>query len=165
MAFPRTSITDLKLQASPNLGRALKRAPLAEKGFEAGVPATPEHLGDDEKRVWDRVVALLSARGTLTEADGFAIERYATLYVRWRNELRELDAEGTVIETVRALGKDHLGVHARVANPRLKIVQATERQLLALEMELGLTPRHRGEPGKTRKELNVNDLLTFGSAS
>ena len=166
MAYPRTSLADLKLTGSPNLARASKRLPAAEKKFEAGVPEVPVHLREEERRVWDRVVALLSARGTLTEADGFAIERYATLYVRWRTEQNAIAEEGTVIEVLKKMCKDHNGVYVHAPNPRLKILQTTERQLLSLDMELGLTPRHRGEPGETRGSLSLDDLLNFsGSAS
>ena len=150
----------MKLAGGVNLSRALKRPPVVERKFAAGVPDVPAHLSDAERAVWDRVVELLSKRGTLTEGDGFALERYATLYVRWRGELDALSAEGTVIEVLQKLSKDHNGVYVRVQNPRLKIVQTTERQLLALDIELGLTPRHRGEPGETRDPLSLEDLLT-----
>jgi len=167
MAHPRTPIEDLRLAESPNLARALRRAPLEEKTFEAGVPDAPESLTVEERKVWDRVVELLSARGTLTPGDGFAVEKYCKLYVRWRTEEAGLAEEGTVIEVLSKLGKDHNGVYVRVLNPRLKIVQATEKQLLALDMELGLTPRHRGKPGQTTKRaLSLEQLLHFpGSAS
>src|SRR5579872_6378525 len=107
---PRTSIADLRLQSSPNLSRALRRKPVVGKMFAAGVPEIPSHLGAAEREVWDRVVTLLEARGTLTEADRFVIEKYCVLYVRWRTEQEVLNNEGTMIEVVKILGKDHNGV-------------------------------------------------------
>jgi len=160
---PRTTIPDLKLQGSPNLARALKRPPVADRRFEAGTPEMPSHLSEAERAVWHRVVALLSARGALTEGDVFVIEKYCALYVRWRSEQAALNAEGTMVETLKRVGRNDYGVYVSVPNPRLKIVQATERQLLALDRELGLTPRHRGKPGETKAVLSLDDLLTFGS--
>lgn len=163
MGNPRTNIADLRLQGSPNIGRALKRPPLKEARFEAGTPEMPSHLTAAERTVWARVVALLEARGTLTQADGFVIEKYCALYVRWRAEQTALNSEGTMIEKLTRVGRNDYGVYVSAPNPRLKIVQATEKQLLALDRELGLTPRHRGKPGETKTVLSLEDLLTFGS--
>jgi P27 family predicted phage terminase small subunit len=163
MGRPRTPIAQLKLQSnSSNLHRALRRGPQqpAGKKVKAGTPTAPAHLTIEERAVWDRVIRALSARGALTEGDSFIIEKYSTVYVRWQAERRALAEEGSVIEVVTKLGRDHCGERVARPNPRLKIVQSLERQLLQLDIELTLTPRHRGKQVESPKpELTLQELL------
>lgn len=159
MPNPRRQIDDLKLQGSGNLKRAQNRRPVSEKKFIAGTPEPPTHLSADERAAWDRVVGLLSVRRALTPADVFVVERYSVIYARWRSEQTALTEEGTVIEVFKKAGKDHNGVYVSVVNPRLRVVQSCERQLLDLDRELGLTPAHRGRPDETRPPLSIAELL------
>jgi len=157
----RIPIEEHQLHSTPsNLARALKYAPEGANKFEAGTPEVPAHLTADEKKVWNRVVNILTARGTITVGDGFVLEKYCTLYVRWRNEANLLEEEGSLIDKLVKMGKDHLGVYVKVPNPRLKLLQTTERQLLSLDIELGLTPRHRGKPATTApRERTTQDFM------
>src|SRR5262245_31357182 len=63
---------------------------------ELGSP--PSRLGRRERRVWHEIAALYPPGSVFGAADRYAIERYCTALVRWRDCDTELRSQGLLIE-------------------------------------------------------------------
>jgi phage terminase small subunit len=135
MGRPRISVEQHRLQGATHLAHALRREP--PRSLEPGAPDVPPDLSPRERQQWDAAVKILSARGTLTKGHAFILQQFAVVRARWLAESEALSREGTFVDVVR-LDKNLREVRINVLNPRLKVVQQSERQLLALTRELGL---------------------------
>jgi P27 family predicted phage terminase small subunit len=124
--------------------------------FDGGRPTMPVGLTDLEKSKWREMVRLLAARGTLTKADGPALELYVATWSRWRKCLEEIDKYGVLV-TVDYAGAGGEACSKRIPNPASKLAAQLEVSLRQLLKELGSTPASRDKtrparPDPTRKQ-------------
>ena len=131
MPGPPPTPTRLKLLA----GNPGKR-PLNENEPQPllSVPECPEHLGDDARSEWLRIVPELESLGLLSQIDRAALAAYCTAYGRWTEAERELQANGLVFITPNG--------HQQ-ASPYLSVANKALAQLRQFIQEFGLSPASR----------------------
>jgi P27 family predicted phage terminase small subunit len=114
----------------------------------SGRPTRPSYFSDIGRKEWNRIVRILTERGTLTKGDGPVIELYVLTYCDWRAFNDEVEAQGRVVDSTWT---DENGTHSsRVPNPILKNVAQTANALRALLIQLGVTPTAREKAKQTR---------------
>lgn len=117
--------------------------------FSGGRPQCPSYLEGAARDEWRRVVHLLAERGTLTRADGPALELYCQTYSAWRQCVEEIAKDGPICEVVvlDARGEPHTVRKQSEASKLATKLSASLRQLLK---ELGSTPasREKATPAK-----------------
>lgn len=141
---PKTPGKVLQLRGS---ALATKRRLAAEVAGPAGAPEMPDWLSDDERRIWDKLVTMLSTMGVLSSCDEFALSRYVHLWVRWRTATAWLAEHGDMYPLKDEAGK----VRYMQQWPQVAIANKLAVELRRLEQEFGLTPAAR-----TRIEKDVN---------
>jgi len=118
-----------------------------------GRPKQPDHLSEDAKKEWRRIVPLLEQRGTLSKADSAVLALYCETHSRWLQAKRDVAEHGIIVQTT-VLDRSGEQVTTRKQNPALKIAENAERSLRAFLREFGMTPaaRERVKPTKPAKE-------------
>lgn len=91
---------------------------------------------------------LLRERGTLTKADGPAIELYVQTYCRWRACIAEIESKGDFVD-VQFSGADGVVFTKRTPNPASKLAGQIGNSLRAMQVQLGATPGSREKAKKT----------------
>lgn len=118
--------------------RAAAEQPSVHTG---GRPTRPNYLSPVGRKEWNRLLKILTERGTLTKGDGPVIELYVQTYCDWRACNEEVESKGRFVTSEY---KDETGEHSsRVPNPALKIAAQLANQLRALQIQLGVTPTAR----------------------
>jgi P27 family predicted phage terminase small subunit len=119
--------------------------------IKPGKPKCPKGLCRASQLVFRRICKLLEARQNLTEGDVELITLYAIQHDRWTRALEHVKTEGEICTYVRldSNGKAHDQLKP---NLWLKVVQDTERQLVALTDRLGLTPMNRSKVKPTGEQ-------------
>ncbi len=100
------------------------------------VPEAPFHLSDDAKAAYARFARIAFDMGTLTEADGTALERMAEVYaevLRYRNLVAN---EGATFTSDSGLIK---------ANPAVSMLSDADRRLRGYLVDFGMTPSARSK--------------------
>ena len=117
---------------------------------EKGLLKCPDHLGDEARAEWDRIVPVMEACGVLTQADIGAVAAYCSAYGRWVKAENELDKTGLIIRSPKGYP---------IQSPYLSIVNKAIEQMNKLGTGLGLDPasrvRLRGAGGVKKKESKV----------
>lgn len=128
-----------------------------------GRAVKPAHLSPEAMVVWKRVSKILGLRGTETVGDFAALALFCEVYVRWVQAKRELGNQLMVTETV--LDNHGEPITKRKLNPLLRVVEAAEKNLLAMARELGLTPllREKVKPAK-QSETTASGPATVADA-
>ena len=121
-----------------------------ESALTGALPQMPAHLTAAARREWRRVLPLLAARGSLTEADSAALALYCETHARWIVAKQDLEQNGLTVTTV-VLDAGGNPISNRKPNPALKIAENCERALRGFLTELGLTPRSRERVVPARK--------------
>jgi P27 family predicted phage terminase small subunit len=118
----------------------------------AGVPECPEHLDDDARAEWFRILPELQQLGVLSRTDGAALALYCDAYSQWVSANREIVTHGLMIET-------DLG--GMKANPAVAMARAAKAQMHRLLVEFGCTPSSRGRisVSKAEPENALTELL------
>ena len=111
----------------------------------------PDHLSEDAKKEWRRIIPLLEQRETLSRADGASIALYCETHARWLQAKRDV-AEHGIIVSVTVLDRSGEQVTTRKQNPALKIAENAERSLRAFLREFGMTPSSREKVKPTKPE-------------
>jgi P27 family predicted phage terminase small subunit len=125
----------------------------------SGRPTRPSYFTEVGRKEWNRIIKILTERGTLTKGDGPVIELYVLTYCDWRAFNDDVEAQGRVVDSVWT---DDKGTHSsRAPNPILKNVAQTANALRALLIQLGVTPTARERAKQTR--LNPKKELVHGS--
>ena len=123
-----------KLAGDP--GKRRKRPPpVGGRTLAAKLPAPPPFVQGEARAEWLRVGQLLEAAGRVTELDRAALTLYCMTWAR------SIEVEALVRE--RGL----VGISTKrteQASPALTILLRTNKMLLAIAAELGLTPVSRG---------------------
>jgi P27 family predicted phage terminase small subunit len=112
-------------------------------------PKMPVHLSPIAQERWKEIVKMLHKRGTITKADGPAIEILCEQYARWRACQDEILANGVMVEEEVSNGKDSIYTR-RSLNPACKLATMLENSMRAMLQQIGSTPasRERSRPAK-----------------
>ncbi len=122
-----------------------------------GAPAPPDWLTKLDRKVWDRMVALLLPMRVLCESDGPALGRYCKLWVQWQECQRYIEKHGLTYEV-----KDSDGcVKCIYKRPQVALATQLADQLLKLEQQFGLTPSARTRLKATPKRRNDGKPFKF----
>jgi len=113
----------------------------------------PAYLSKEARKEWKRVLPLLEARGSVTEADAMALTVYCEAVSRYVAALKSLEQKGQTISTV-VLDSNGQAHSSAKPNPSLKIAETCERTIRAFLREFGLTPatRERIKPAQARDD-------------
>ena len=123
------------------VGTRPTRAVVAPSVHTGGRPTRPNYLSPVGKKEWNRIIKILTERGTLTKGDGPVVELLVQTYCDWRACNEEVEAQGRFVTST---WRDEEGEHSsRVPNPALKIATQLANQLRALYIQLGATPQSR----------------------
>lgn len=109
-----------------------------DTALPAEAPEMPEHLDEQEKKVWKHLADKLGNAGVLRETDSNALERYCVTFVAWRKAVAVLKKEGYSIEQTNKSGEPYL-----TKRPEVSIANELASQLAKLESSFGLTPGDR----------------------
>lgn len=99
----------------------------------AGVPSMPPGLPERAQQEWSRVVALLAARGDLSELDQAPLGDYCVCAVRLAELEADITKRGVLVKGQRGL----------VKNPSVQISREYRTALARWADALGLTPASR----------------------
>lgn len=106
----------------------------AEPTMPAGAPECPEHLDDEARREWFRVVPSLVGANVLTRVDHAALAAYCQNYSRW------VAAEAIIAEA----GLTFVGNRGMIRrHPAVGIAHDAMMAIKAFACEYGLTPVSR----------------------
>jgi P27 family predicted phage terminase small subunit len=133
----------------------------AESTVKAGRVKYPKHLSPAARTEMKRAALLIEARGHLTPADAGVLAVYGTIYSRWAACTTTLEAEGLML-TVTVTDSQGSQFEKQIKHPLLDVAVSCERQLLALQKTLGLTP---GDRDKVKKAAPGGDVITFRPGS
>jgi P27 family predicted phage terminase small subunit len=118
---------------------------------ERGTPQPPPSLTAAQRAVWDAVCEQLDAMGVLTVADWPQLERYARMYVQWRQCQEHIDRFGMTYQVksddptyyVMRLPGQNSAVVSFETFPEVKIARDLDKALKEIEAQFGLTPAAR----------------------
>src|ERR1700720_3017152 len=96
----------------------------------------PSWFSKDARAEWQRVMPILAARNTITEADLPTLENYCTSIGTVREAQREINKHGLIVESARGPKR----------NPAFGIQNAAMTTARLCASELGLTPVSRSRP-------------------
>lgn len=145
---PKPKPTELKVLEGVRPDRINADAPRPV----AGVPDCPDHLDDDARAEWFRIVPELESLGVLARTDGSALALYCDCYSQWVQANREVQMNGLTTETAAGGLK---------ANPAVAIGRAARAQMYRLLVEFGCTPSSRGRISVAKAEAPKNELTEF----
>jgi P27 family predicted phage terminase small subunit len=132
----------------------------AESYLPPSRPRYPKGLDKDGRRIFKLLCKLLEERRALTAGDFEAIRLYAVLHKRHATATAHLEAEGEICEITKQ-DKDGEPFTILGQNLWLKIATGAERQMLAILVQLGLTPKAKDavRPTKSGKEMEQEDFM------
>jgi P27 family predicted phage terminase small subunit len=144
--------------------RKSRAKPKAATGIVSGRPPMPASIkeDDDAKAEWGRMCRLLSARGTLSKADGPYLELYCATYSEWLAARRELKDKGLFVDVPVA---DSNGtVHfVRKENPARKVINQCVTAMRQFLQGFGATPASREKAKPPKSDLKSKQALPVGS--
>ena len=110
----------------------------------SGKPKMPNSVKEIPEAVeaWKGAVKILKERGALTRGDGPALTVFALCQARYLKATADVEKRGFEIEVERGDKKGERYTTS-TPNPSLQIISQCERQLLALAVRLGMTPKDR----------------------
>ncbi|HFD40867.1 MAG TPA: phage terminase small subunit P27 family [Anaerolineae bacterium] len=118
-------------------------------------PSPPEHLSEEAKTEWRRVVRMLMDAGLFTAADRAALALYCEAWGRWVEAQRMVAKSGQVITTQSG---------NLIQNPYLGVANRAWEDLRKILAEFGLTPssRSRLNASPVVEEESLADILFAG---
>jgi P27 family predicted phage terminase small subunit len=105
------------------------------------------------RRYWRQAVQAMRDMGTLVPENEPAIMRLMLVYVMWDRNAREVGEHGAVL----APKKKNSRAIARVS-PHFTAMTTLSKEALALESDLGLTPRSAGKVSQARRKANRAEI-------
>lgn len=144
--------TSLRITQGNPSGRPLpEREPQADRG----IPAMPAMMSARAQQVWADLAPLLLQLGTLSVADGVALEALCNQIVYLREAQKSIDTDGIIVQTQ----------HGPRKNPAINVADGSLKQVRALLGEFGLTPSARARIKSNNPEHdNVLDQLLAAGA-
>jgi P27 family predicted phage terminase small subunit len=119
----------------------------------AGCPPSPKRLSPGARKIFKQLCALLQERCVLTRGDAELLRLYCTLHDRQKHAQAKIDEQGEVCTYTRldSNGQPHDMVKENIW---LAIAERAEKSMLAILVQLGLTPaaRARVRPLKPTKQ-------------
>ena len=112
----------------------------------------PAWFSKDARAEWLRVMPILAARNTITEADLPTLENYCTAIGTVREAQREINKHGLIIESAKGAKR----------NPAFGIQNAAMTTARLCASELGLTPVSRSRPSIRNDNDNDDNLSDLG---
>jgi P27 family predicted phage terminase small subunit len=122
---------------------------------ERGLPEVQFHDENESKQVFEQVSELLDSMGLLYRTDGFPLERYCRMLVRWRRAEAFIERYGEVM----TYKDEKTGRIERAANPEVSIAGRLNDALRRMEAEFGLTPSARTRIAVTTGKQEVKPTL------
>ena len=98
----------------------------------------PDYLPDTAKAYWGVIVPQLTARGVLTDLDGFSVERLCQLYAEWHMCVAEINENGMFCQHVQDRGSIN-----NAESPAVRRKDKIDAELTKLMGKFGLTPKDR----------------------
>ena len=109
----------------------------------------PSWFSKDARAEWLRVMPILAARNTITEADLPTLENYCTAIGTVREAQREINKHGLIVDSAKGAKR----------NPAFGIQNAAMTTARLCASELGLTPVSRSRPSvRENDDDQDNDL-------
>lgn len=129
---------------------------------KAGKPKMPAYLSKEARKEWKRVLPLLEARGSVTEADAMALTVYCEAVSRYVAALKSLERDGITVTTV-VLDSNGQAHKSAKPNHSLKVAETCERTIRAFLREFGCTPltRERIKPAAEPEADEGSGLLAL----
>jgi P27 family predicted phage terminase small subunit len=112
-------------------------------------PKYPKELPKPARKMFKDLCRLLEERRVLTSGDFEAIRLYCNLHQRLARAQEHLDAEGEICQYTQ-LDKDGVQIVVYRQNLWLKIAVKCESQMLAILVQLGLTPKAKDHVRPTK---------------
>jgi P27 family predicted phage terminase small subunit len=128
---PKPEPTNLRILRG-NPGR--RRLPDREVQPDATPPACPDHLDDEARREWNRVIGELSRLGLVTTLDRAALAAYCHAWSRWIGAEAKLKEFGTIIKSPNGYP---------IMSPYLSIANTALKQMRDFLVEFGMSPQAR----------------------
>jgi len=113
-------------------------------------PTMPEHLDEDARREWRRLVRILRRMRVLTEADGIALGTLCQAQSTLAKAQIQITRTGLVVKTPNGFVQQ---------NPLLKVVNQQSEIVIRHFREFGLTPASRSR--LTAEEAVPSDAALF----
>lgn len=129
----RPKPTALKLLAGNPGKRPLNTNEPEPDALDANTPP-PEHLSEEAKTEWRRILPLLIASSVATVLDIPPIAAYCQAWARWVEAEGFVAQQGVVIETKHG---------APTQNPYLSVANKAMEQMFRFLTELGMSPASR----------------------
>jgi P27 family predicted phage terminase small subunit len=151
--------------------KSQKRFKREESYLPGGRPKFPKGLTAAGRKTFKTLCGLLEERHALTEGDVEALKLYCILQDRHRRAIERLEVEGEIKLYTRL---DSNGQPHQMEKENLwhKVATSCERQMLAILVQLGLTPRSKDSVKPTRRNPesevvpgSVEDLFGWGSGN
>jgi P27 family predicted phage terminase small subunit len=101
---------------------------------EICAPECPEHLVDEARAEWDRMVPLLTTLKMLTLIDRAALACYCQNWARWVEAEQSLAENGLIVKSPNG---------CPIQNPYLGVANTAQKHLKAFIVEFGLSPASR----------------------
>lgn len=131
----------------------------------AGAPDCPASLKGVAKETWGAMTTLLANAGTLTKLDGHALERYCTVYARWKKAEASVARAGAVKKGRRG---EYQNCQLFVANKCIEQMETLEKRLgidLLTRKKLGLDMKPAGRKGVAVRDRNVGPPPPKGASA
>ena len=147
MPRPRKSLAEHKLNSTT------PAYVVPGSSVEPSRPRYPKGVSKAARKEFKRLCVVLEKRRSLTEGDEHALRLFAILFDRHSEAVAKLAEEGTIRIYFRL---DNQGKQVASERPNLwlKVAQESEKQMVAILRELGLTPMNRAKvrPTEVPKE-------------
>jgi P27 family predicted phage terminase small subunit len=119
-------------------GRKLKATTIVDRGRNSNInrtiPKPPDHLSDEGRACWKKLVRVLKDTGLIARVDADALALYCTAYERWLNAEAGLRKHGMLVKTPNGYP---------IPSPLLTIANKAMAQMTQLLGEFGMTPASR----------------------
>jgi P27 family predicted phage terminase small subunit len=125
-----------------------------ESHIKASRPKPPTFLSEEAKVKFKQLARQLALRRSITAGDGDLLTLYCSLWERWVRALVHLRDEGDICKYNR-LDSSGCAVEVERENLHVKVAQNSERQMVTILKQLGLTPKDKDSvrPTAPRKSL------------
>jgi len=131
--------------------------------IEGGRPKAPRWLTPVAAKKFRELAKQLVARRVATPGDADLLVLAATLWERWRIASDHVLAEGAIV-TVQYFSKTGTPYTRERKNPHLEVAQVTEKQLLSVLQQLGLTIATRDKAKMTNSGGEPSEQKSFADA-
>lgn len=127
------------------MGTKSEAAPVTDSTVPAGKPTCPKFLSPAAKKEFRRLCKALAERRVLTAGDQRLLAIAAVLYDRWIRALEKVALEGEITQ-YESRDRNGNALFREKKSLNLVVAQESEKQMLAIQVQLGLTPVMKDKP-------------------